>query len=540
MPQIRIKRADGASRDVALSKEAVTIGRSHDRDIFLSDQWLSRHHAEIRRRSGGFFLSDMGSKNGTLLNGTKIQETVRLKPGDVITLGEHTLHFVDEDTTTADESALVGSKIFKAREISDMLARAEGQALGVRQSKVIEILRRAAEQLVVYHPLDELFGIVLKLLFEAVPAERGAILVLEDGEPVIKGSLSREGEAISSVSRSIIRKVLEDRVSLLLPNVLENADFRASDSILSSGVRSAVCTPLWIPDGAQENVIGLVYLDCRRRAHAFSEEDLGLVTALANVAAAKIANARLLEESLEKRRLERDILIAADIQTSLLPSAAPSLPGYSVAGSNRPCHTVGGDYFDFELEPDRLLLALGDVSGKGVGAALLMTVLRASVRGRWSEGSLAEAVAHINRTVCQNVPLGKYMTCFFGRLTPSTGGLSYVNAGHNAPLIVRADGRVDALEDGGTVLGLFESSAYQEGTAELGPGDALFVFSDGVTETFAPDGGEFGEEGLRQIALSCRGLDAPELETAILRDLERYSAGGKPTDDRTLIVVKRA
>jgi sigma-B regulation protein RsbU (phosphoserine phosphatase) len=231
--------------------------------------------------------------------------------------------------------------------------------------------------------------------------------------------------------------------------------------------------------------------------------------------------------------------VAAQIQRGLLPESAPVVPGYGVVGFNQPCRTVGGDYYDFALQQGVLLLALGDVSGKGTGAALLMTVLRAAVRGLWTDANISEAVGRINSTVCQNVTSGKYVTFFMARLAPETGRVSYVNAGHNPPLLVRGNGTVETLTEGGMVLGLFDSIPYEEGHAELRAGDTLLIFSDGVTETFSPKGDEFGEQRLGEVAVRGRGLDAAGLQTEILRELDAFAAGTKATDDRTLVVVKR-
>jgi serine phosphatase RsbU (regulator of sigma subunit) len=200
---------------------------------------------------------------------------------------------------------------------------------------------------------------------------------------------------------------------------------------------------------------------------------------------------------------------------------------------------VGGDYYDFAVEDGRLLLALGDVSGKGTGAALLMTVLRAAVRGHWTEPSLADAVARINRTVCQNVPSSKYVTFFLAGLDPASGLLDFVNAGHNPPILVRKDGSVETLSDGGLVLGLFETVVYDGGRVEMRPGDTLVVYSDGVTETWDPDGEEFGEEGLVPFVVRSRALGAEALQNAILREIEGFEAGARATDDRTIVVLKR-
>jgi len=548
MPEISVRTADGSRERFALNKPRITIGRSRESDIFLPDQWLSRHHAAIEQRRDGHYVLDLKSKNGTLLNGQPLAEERKLRDGDIITLGEHVLTYTAEGAREEEEEEREpeGTRVFSAKELSDISTKPsiDPEEL-VRQNRVLGILSKAASALVVHRPLAELFEHVLDLLFQAVPAERGAILLLQ-GIPAmlqVKAARSRRGELLVRVSRSISRRVLEERVSLLLPNVLEDARFKAEDSILASGIRSAMCAPLWFTSGAgdKDAVIGLIYLDSLQRSHSFGEEDLRVLTALANVAAAKIENVRLLEESLEMRRLEEDMRMAAEIQRGLLPDEAPNVPGYGLVGMNQPCRTVGGDYYDFAIDEGRLLLALGDVSGKGTGAALLMTVLRAAVRGHWTDPLISEAVSRINRTVCQNVPTNKYVTFFMAVLDPPTGQITFVNAGHNPPLLVRADGTVEKLQAGGMVLGFFEDVPYVDGQTQLRPGDTLLVFSDGVTETWNAenDDEEFGEEGLMRVAVEGRGLDAAGLRDQILRELERFAAGAKATDDRTLIVLKR-
>ncbi len=547
MAEIAIQTAGGTRERYPLAKERVSIGRSRESDIFLPDQWLSRHHAAIEQRPDGFWVGDLRSKNGTLLNGEPVREWRRLRPGDVITLGEHTLTFCAEPLADEDEEREPeGTRVFSVRELSAISTRpAVDPAELQRQNRVLAILSEAARQLVVHRPLNELFDLVLGLLLEAVAAERGAILLLEGSPPVpvIKASRSRRGDSLTRVSRSIARRAIAERVSLLLPNVLEDIRFKSEDSILASGIRTAMCAPLWFtaPGAeARDAVIGLVYVDSLQHAHAFTEDDLRVLTALANVAAAKIENVRLLEESLEKRRLEEDMRMAAEIQNGLLPREAPTVPGWELNGCNTPCRTVGGDYYDFGVVDSRLLIALGDVSGKGTGAALLMTVLRAAVRAHWDEPQLAEAVGRINRTVSQNVPQSKYVTFFLAALDPASGRLGFVNAGHNPPLLVRGSGQVERLEAGGLVLGMFENVEYADGEVVLEPGDTLLVYSDGVTETWSPQGEEFGEEKLIELAVRCRGLGAQEVQDALLRELGRFEEGARATDDRTVVVLKRS
>jgi phosphoserine phosphatase RsbU/P len=542
MAELKIQTADGSRERFPLSKPRITIGRARSSDVFLPDQWLSRHHAAVEQRLGSYYLLDLGSKNGTLLNGERVTGDRRLRDGDVITLGEHLLAFSLEDEL--EERPPEGTRVFSAKELSDIKTKPsiDPEELA-RQNRILSVLSEAARQLIVHRPIDELFEKVLDLLFEAVPAERGAIMLLEGTppEPTIKASRSRQGGPIARLSRSIVRRVLEKKEALLISSVMDDASFSTQDSILATGIRSAMSAPLWYTaTGTEEDeVIGLVYVDSLMASHSFNEEDVRILTALANVAAAKIENARLLEENLEKRVLEEEMRTAAEIQRGLLPDRAPTVPGYGVVGSNRPCRAVGGDYYDFGMDGGRLHFALGDVSGKGTGAALLMTVLRAAVRGHWGEGEPAAAVSRINRTVCQNVTPGKYVTFFMGRLDPDTGSVAYVNAGHNPPIVVRADGSLDTLTTGGVVLGLFDEGEYAQATTRLDPGDVLVVFSDGVTETWNRDDVEFGDARLAELIRHGRALDAAALEAEILRELDRFGQGTKATDDRTLIVIKR-
>src|SRR5512147_1620906 len=216
MPEIAIQTAGGTRERYPLAKTRVTVGRSRESDIFLPDQWLSRHHAAIEERTDGYWVSDLKSKNGTLLNGEPIHEWRRLRPGDVITLGEHTLTFcVDAAEAEEEEREPEGTRVFSVKELSAINTRPAIDPTELqRQNRVLAILSTAARELIVHQPLDQLFDTILNLLLEAVGAERGAILLLEGGPPqlVIKASLSRRGEPLTKISRSIARRAIEEQV----------------------------------------------------------------------------------------------------------------------------------------------------------------------------------------------------------------------------------------------------------------------------------------------------------------------------------------
>jgi serine phosphatase RsbU (regulator of sigma subunit) len=543
MPVIRIEAPDGFRGRLALDKDRITIGRSRDSDIPLPDLWLSRHHAQIRRRGDTFFLRDLGSTNGTRLNGELIDGERPLRPGDVISLSEYVLTVCDDDEAGDDrEGALSEATSFPARDVAELGTRSGVASAHVkRQQRTLGTLTRAATALLAPRPLEDLYGLVLDLLFEAVPAERGAVALVAGDQTVLAASRSREGPALTKVSRSVVRRVTKERLSLLIPRVLEDPAFSGQESIRSEGIRSALSAPLWITGASKEEdkVIGLVYLDTRKDSPPFTEEDLRIVTAIANLTAAKIESMRLQSEMAEKRRLEEDLRRAAEIQSVLLPSVVPRIAGYDIAGCNVPGNAVGGGYYDFLLDSGRLLFALGDVAGKGTGAALLVSLLRTSVRAHWTDNPPGEAARWINRTLCQSVPENRYATLLVARLEPGSGRIAYVNAGHHPPLLVRRDATVDRLREGGAILGPFPAATFEEGATILGRGDLLVVFSDGVVEAAASRGGPPGDARLTEVAIRERHRSAVAVQEAILRE-PADQAGGAPTnDDRTLIVLKR-
>jgi len=561
MPQISVSTG-GVDRRIPLGNRTI-IGRAENSHVRLADRSLSRNHAEIQQRDGSSYLVDLGSTNGTFVNGVRLHRERALKDGDVIVLGEITMVFHEnhaqpqvvesyleewdghqEPTRVTMQEPLVPSPSAKSFPLSDLVRRATRRSTGPVEpmpgAHVMGILSQASSALLSHHPMPELFERILDLVLSAIPAERAAIVLLEGDpqQPVIRARRSRDGaDEIEHVSDAIARRVIDDHLGLLLPDVFADQRLRARASIVAGSIRSAMAVPLWVAStGEPTRVLGLVYLDKRVRDPAFTENDLEVLTVLANVAAAKLETARLLEESLEKRRLEEDLRLAADIQSRVLPRVAPSVPGFDIAASTRPCRTVGGDYFDLLADGEVLHLALGDVSGKGLGAAMLMIALRAAVRAHWSTGALAEATARINATFHQNVPDDKYATFFIGRLDPDTGRLTYVNAGHNHPLLVRAGGAYEALGRGGTALGMFETASYEEAEVTLEPGDSLLVFSDGVSDTW-PDAAA-ADMALIEFMQWGRAMEAAVLQGEIFAATDRLGPP-RARDDRTLLLLKR-
>jgi sigma-B regulation protein RsbU (phosphoserine phosphatase) len=524
MADIELHTGTGPGRRIPILGKRMVIGRSAESDIFLPDIRLSRRHAEIEQRGDGCYLIDLGSTNGTYLNGERVAGEQRLQHGDTIALGDSRLVYSE---LTPDEAggtaALLGAQSYS---IQDLQSRTTSRSVEMvdlkRQTRILRLLSQATSS-----------------LFESMPVERAAILLHDNKTGVVemRASRFRGEEPITRISAAISRRVLDERVALLIPSVSDDLALRERQSVAAIGIRSAMCAPLWLAPrrGAAEEVIGLIYADTMAEALAFGEDELEILTAFGNVAASKIESTRLVEQNMEKERLEGEMQAAAEILRSILPADPPSVPGCDLSGETRSCDAVGGDYHDYHWDGRELSLTLADVSGKGLGAAMLMTALRSAVHAHWKETSLTSAISRINRTFLGNVPLDRYATCFFARVDPFKGRLNFVNAGHPPALLIRAAGGVERLSQGGPGLGLLDSADYEEGEIALTAGDTLLVYSDGVSEAW--DTEPEAEGLLVDLVHANRETSAEVLRGAILTAVDRRR-GSERSDDCTLIVLR--
>jgi serine phosphatase RsbU (regulator of sigma subunit) len=567
-PELHVKPLHGEPYRFALEKEVITIGRSKRNDLVLPDQWLSRHHAEIRRENGRHYIADLESRNGTYVNGTRLSERVPLQNGDVVTLGDQQIRFIHDTSgsvvlTDRPDLEIGHTHVVPAAQLLavaraqedtwDNLAEREGakpdrssaddSARILKQNQILSALSQASMALISNRPVTELLEFILELAFKVIRAERG-VLMLTTPSGKLEVEAVRTGQDTSAAaaediefSRSIADRVVREKVSILTKNALTDPRFLDQQSIISLGIRSAMCVPLW----HEENVTGLIYVDSLKKENSFNQDDLTLLTSLANVAAVKLENARLLEEMIEKKRMERELELAGEIQQGQLPSHAPRRAGWDMVGTNTPCYTIGGDYFDFIERTTGTAVVLGDVSGKGASAALMMMVLRAMVHFACQrESSISGILSQTNAVMFQNSPPQFFVTFFFGDLEFESGRMRYINAGHIPPILYRARGRsIERMKTGGTVLGLFPETSFETGEVEFFPGDVLVVFTDGLSEAWGENEEEFGEDRLGELVRVNADLSAEELEKKIQNEVEAYTGGSRATDDRTIIVVKR-
>jgi sigma-B regulation protein RsbU (phosphoserine phosphatase) len=296
-----------------------------------------------------------------------------------------------------------------------------------------------------------------------------------------------------------------------------------------------------VPMQIQQELRGVLCLGEKMSREDYSVRDLEFLYSLGNLAIISLENARLFKEAIEKQRLEDELLIAREIQKGLLPSRLPEIPNFEIAATNISSKQVGGDYYDaISLGNSRYVIAIGDVSGKGTPASLLMANIQASIRALVPfDISMSELTKRVNDLMYENTSSDRFVTFFWGLLDAEKRGLTYVNAGHNHPYLVRSDGRIERLEKGGMILGIMSTLIpYEEETVYFNPGDSLVLFTDGVSEAMNKSAEEYGEPRLEDVLQNTHGKSAQEILDAIHQDVKKHTGDFPQSDDITLLVLR--
>ena len=296
-----------------------------------------------------------------------------------------------------------------------------------------------------------------------------------------------------------------------------------------------------IPLQLQHETRGVIGLGEKMHGARYTDADLEFLTSVGNLAIVSLENARLFQEAIERQKLEDELLIAKEIQNGLLPARLPTIPHFDLAAMNISSKQVGGDYYDLiKIDQDRFVLAIGDVSGKGAPASLLMASLQATIRALVPLGlPLSDLTRRVNDLVCDNTRSDRFITFFWGILDASARTFNYVSAGHNPPYVFRANGRIERLDKGGIILGIMKNVVpYEDGKVTLHPGDVLVLFTDGVSEAMNADGEELGEEHIERIVTQYGDKSAQVLLSEIVERVKKHSKNVPQSDDITLLVAK--
>jgi serine phosphatase RsbU (regulator of sigma subunit) len=562
MPELIVKYPDRAPDRFPLGRLRITLGRSARNDLCIPDPFASRVHAEVRREGEEYFLQDLGSANGTIYNGSSVEGTVPLTSGGRIQIGETEIVFddgtyhssmgatmiTDNSSTSLPEATIALAS--GDRTTSGLLEAIEGARSkpdisaaeqAAREGDLLALISKVGITLLSSSTLEQTLEQIVSLVFEAVPADRCLLMMRDEHSEELKVAVARLRDRVGEVgeirvSRNVMDEVVIRGKSVLTSDAQHDPRF-ASGTVVLQGVRSVLAVPL----GVSEKVFGIIYADSPIAEGRFTEDHLKVLTTLASVAAIRVENARLVESRFQQERLERELQLAMEIQQRFQPTAPPVVPGYEFQGISFPCYEIGGDYYDFiEREDGRLVIALGDVSGKGTAAALLMSSLHAAIHAQTgSHDSLVETISAVNRYLADNIPSNRFVTLFYAELDPESGAVSFLNAGHNPPLIVHAAGTVEQLASGGLPLGINANADYREGRTTLQMGDVLVIYSDGVTEASSPTGEEFGPTRLYEVVSRNVEASAAGIRDRIESALTKFSQGTQAADDITLVIVKR-
>ena len=550
MAQLILNNGNQLPEMVSLTRLRTTIGRSARSDVCIPDAFASRLHAEVRQEGDGYWLQDLGSANGTRYNGIPVKMPVPMNAGGEIQIGETTIVFDDElvalqsgATLIADNTeALDPSKTIALKSRKNPTTEfLEGQFS--TRTELLALISKVGVALLAATGLDETLNEVASLVFEAVPAQR-CVIMLRDGKSgsemrIMVARVRGKDETLEEVrlSRTVMDEVLKNGKSVLTADAQHDPRF-ASQTMTLLGIRSVLAVPLSVDE---RDVFGLIYADSPTYETTFSEEHLNILTTLASVASIRVENATLLEERFERERMEHELELATEIQQRFQPSSPPIVDGYEFQGISFSCYEIGGDYYDFIARHDgRMLIALGDVSGKGTAAALLMSSLHAAIHAQVSaKSSLEETVDSVNQYLADNTPANRFVTLFIAELEPSTGVLKYINAGHNPPLIGRADGTIAQLSSGGFPLGIMPGAEFEVGQNTLSTGDVLVVYSDGVSEANNIHDEEFGMERLEEVVRKNVTASASGLRDKVESSLSSFTQTAPANDDITLVIVKK-
>jgi serine phosphatase RsbU (regulator of sigma subunit) len=517
-------------RILPLDKSPFTIGRRSEADLRLPGSDISRLHAEIVTEGGERVLYDRGSRFGTFVNDERVERRP-LAHGDRIRVGSspdlQIMFAIGDDAPSAEKSAATA-----AVELRQMAALLEGlRALG--SGRV----------------LDEVLALVLDSAIEVTGAERGFIMLASRGGELeftlarARGKVTLPGRTFAT-SRKIPEQVFATGEFRAVEDLLDDELAPLHTGTVALGIRHVLCMPLRLvryvehaDDRPEDQTIGVLYLDSRERGALTSAASRAALETLSAEAALAIENARLYRQALDKAKFEQEMRVAAEIQRALLPAGRVDKDFCAAFGWSSPCLAVGGDFYDYvDLPGGRFGFIVGDVAGKGSPAALLS----AAVLGMFSaeseyQASPASVMARLNRGLFRRAIENKFLTAFYGILSPN-GEFTYTNAGHNAPVLVSRSA-TRRLETGGLVLGLFEHVSFDEETVSLAPGDFIVAFSDGVTEAFDAAGNEYGDDRLLTSIGRHHGKAPQELLESLLADIKTFTGEATQNDDLTLLMV---
>jgi len=533
MPRLVIINGAGAGSAFDLDGSESIIGRQAGTQIRLEGQKVSRRHARVFCQGDGFHVEDLGSSNGTFLNGKKLLTSTALNGWDEIGIGSYLLRY-ETSQTPADVT-------LRARTSANT---ANAELYQGNAAHKLQVILRLSSDLGRSLDINHLLTQLLDHLFVLFPqAERGLVIFLEQGRPFIRTQKQRGGLAQTPrFSASIVQRVASEGVGIFAEDLQTDSRFAEARSIVDLGVSSFICVPLQTKGG---KALGVLQLERMGRGHQFTPDDLNLLTAIGLQVSVSLDNAQLHEELITQQRIENEVAFAREIQLSYLPTETPDLPqkNFELYAELLPAHEISGDFYDyFNIGPNRLALAVADVCGKGIPAALFMSMVRALLRNfAEHEADPGIILRDLNNAVSQQNPKCQFVTIGLCVFDPSSKTMEVSSAGHPLPLIRSQDGSLQPVQvEQGPLLGFApRTEPYPKIRCQLNSGDVLLLYTDGVVEAPNANQNMFGAERLCAVLTQTPFPDQLKQWTESLRNaIEAFTGTRQQEDDITLALLR--
>jgi len=542
-PQLYWVGPDGQENCLPLEAGEILIGRKGDADVVLNNQHVSRHHAKLVKTADGYFLQDLGSTHGTFVNETRVEQHA-LRHGDKISLGKDRidLHYIigeakpskprRADTTKIFERSLIDLGVVLPSEVSDL-------------EKISCILDFQYQWETLFTP-EAAFQKILESALKISGAERGFILVRDNQDFGYAAGMDGKGHTLSQshfkTSHTVVNDVVKNASAVFMVEGLDNR-YREQASIVAMNLRAIACLPLMgIPSQADTpSILGILYLDSTKRMHSLSGLDEKILNKLAVEAGNVLERVEMIKSIEQRKKLEQELTLAEETQRTLLPQTFPKVQNLNLHAFSKPTRYVGGDFYDFvELESGQLAGVLADVSGKGISASLLSSMLLGCLQMQLRANvPLHESLHRLNRFLCEKSSSSRFVTMFLFTLD-SKGSGRYISAGHNPTYLFRAaNGDIEEIVSNNMIVGAFPSINYEAATLQLNKGDVLLAYSDGLTEAENPQGEMLGEERVKAIIRAEARAGSTNLERKLLDAIHNFTMGRSQTDDITIVIVER-
>lgn len=514
----------------------MVIGRDPTCDLWVDDPSVSRRHARFVASGRRYSVEDLGSRNGTLVNGIQVHEKA-LDDGDVLDLGNVRVVYRGGGTGGDEQKVIVSDQAPNLETAS--YTRRAGGPLQLSQQR-LEVLYELSGRLVSLKDRDQLLSDAMDICFEMLRFERGAIAVRTPGGrgiewPVVRNLRGREGEL--TISRSTLARTLEKGEYVI---ITEDRHRRADPtvSMIELGIRSAMCVPLLYGD----EIMGVIYGDRTSTSTVYTREDVDFFAGIARQVSIGLANARLMEEQKLKLQMEKDLALARRIQTGLFPKHLPEQGPISVAAMNEPGNRISGDYYDVGQRQDgRVWTLIADVTGEGVAASLVMANLQAAVRVTLADSDdLATMMARWNDLILRNTDGSKFVTALLALVDPAARRVQFCTAGHPPPCLVNVQaGDVNVLDlDPAFPLGIMEDAKFSVRTIDIPAGPhKLFCYTDGVIEARNERDELFGESALRSVLARAAPMEPRQVLQAVRSAVADFRGAAPQSDDITMMAV---